>query len=697
MTTYNTGNPIGSTAVQDLYDNAENLDVLVNDRTQREHEDRLGVPRKTWYGMEQDFQDFLSRSGYELLGVYGAGLTIDAYNQVFTRDGEMYRAAASLSLPYVTTGDWNDEGGNFVAVGDAVLRQDLAEDGDADRGAALVANASQVVGSVTKLRSLRNSSPSKFARTTGYHAPADGGAAFYYLDESDTTSADDGVTVIVSSDGGRWKLNHNGTINVRQAGARGDGSDDVVAINRAVDAMQPGHRLVAEGAFTTSEEIRINKDSVVYDFRAAKFIQTGSTYTGYGAGVLIGDPTDPARVPKNVVILGGEYHPAGNGQPYPLADYNPIAILAGNHISIIGAKVYPKQSTRAISVQTDHTYGDGVNPPIDGVYISGLEVYGDGDAVDGVDITSDGADGLIRNVYVQGQVYGCKRGLNVSPGSDAYNFRGINLDLVVDGATEVAGNVSRCINSQIKLRATNCWKTGLDARQLTNCIVDAKLHGVGGGLLNAFALSDGIGTSQNVIDVQATGPWSVGVFAGSEFAVYRNVEIDGANVGIDTNGFRTVWGHVVLRNCTTDIDNPHLPADVWGSVVTQKAGGNPRPTHMTVGANNGVDQFYSMDLAGGATIEIPASGAALPLGNAATFSGMLLINGIAGLGDPALFLAGGLVTYFLGGSASSYSASEGNASTVNVYYNADSVVEIKNNTANSVTLRVFSVRMRNSP
>ena len=30
MTTYNTGNPIGSSAAKDLYDNAENLDVAIN-------------------------------------------------------------------------------------------------------------------------------------------------------------------------------------------------------------------------------------------------------------------------------------------------------------------------------------------------------------------------------------------------------------------------------------------------------------------------------------------------------------------------------------------------------------------------------------------------------------------------------------------------------------------------------------------
>lgn len=583
-----------------------------------------------------------------------------------------------------------DGSGQFVV-------ERLADANDSENGASMVANASQVVDSITKLRSLRKSSPSKFARTTGYHAPEDGGAAFYYLDESDTTSADNGVTVIVASDGGRWKLNHNGSINVRQAGARGDGSDDIVALQRATDALSPGLRLVAEGEFTTSEELWIRKSNVVYDFRAAKFIQTGTTYTGYGSGLIIGNLQTPSDVPTNVTLLGGEYHPVGNSQPYPLADYNSIAVIAGNHITIVNPRIYPKQSTRAISVQTDSSFWSEPGPAIDGVYVYGLEVYGDGDAVDGVDITSDGRDDLIRNVYVQGQVFGCKQGFNVSPGSDSYNFRGINIDLIVDGATERAGNVSRCINSNISLVATNSRKTGLEARQMTGSIIRAKIHGAGGDLLNAFALVDGIGTAQNTIDINASGPWAIGVYAGSEFAVYRNVEVDGAALGIKTLGFRTTWNDVVLRNCTVDIDNPHLPTDVWGSVVTQKTGDSPRKRGMTIGANNGVDQFYSLDLAGGETIVIPAGSAALPLGNVATFSGMLLVNGVGGIGDPGLFLAGGLLTYFLGGSSASFSDDEGSSGTVNVYYNADSVIEIKNNTASTVTLRVMSIRMRSSP
>ena len=139
MTTFNTGNPIGSVDPRDLYDNAENLDTAVNTKTDTTWTDRLGVERKTFHGMEVQFdsqqvdfedrfQETLSKIGYENIGDYAAGLEITEYNQIFRHEGEWWRAAATTELPYTTTGDWSSEEGLFVGVGDAALRQELASD-----------------------------------------------------------------------------------------------------------------------------------------------------------------------------------------------------------------------------------------------------------------------------------------------------------------------------------------------------------------------------------------------------------------------------------------------------------------------------------------------------------------------------------------------------------------------------------------
>jgi len=54
MTTFNTGNPIGSTDARDRLDNSENADILENSTSLRYHSDRLGTVRKTRYGMQKE-------------------------------------------------------------------------------------------------------------------------------------------------------------------------------------------------------------------------------------------------------------------------------------------------------------------------------------------------------------------------------------------------------------------------------------------------------------------------------------------------------------------------------------------------------------------------------------------------------------------------------------------------------------------
>lgn len=135
--TYNTGNPIGSNDARDLSDNAANFDELVNSTTKTEQPDRRGVIRKTWKGLMDLVDAFLLNAGYEEIGDYAAGLVVSARNQIFVRDGEYYRAAASTALPYAATGTWADESSKFISMGDHFLRGDLASSADG-KGAELV-------------------------------------------------------------------------------------------------------------------------------------------------------------------------------------------------------------------------------------------------------------------------------------------------------------------------------------------------------------------------------------------------------------------------------------------------------------------------------------------------------------------------------------------------------------------------------
>lgn len=102
---------------------------------------------------------------------------------------------------------------------------------------------SRVATSIAALRAL-DKTKFNFAFVTGYYASGDGGGGQYCYDAADTVSTDNGGTVIVAADGGRWKLVHTGLISVKQFGVRGDGvADDFALLQSAVDSSHIGTRL----------------------------------------------------------------------------------------------------------------------------------------------------------------------------------------------------------------------------------------------------------------------------------------------------------------------------------------------------------------------------------------------------------------------------------------------------------------------
>ncbi|WP_186265063.1 right-handed parallel beta-helix repeat-containing protein [Burkholderia gladioli] len=113
-----------------------------------------------------------------------------------------------------------------------------------------VAESSPVVNSVAQLRLL----PARFyqhAQTAGYYQPDGLGAGTYHLDSGDHTSEENGFTVIVGLDGGRWKLEISGPVSIRKAGAKIDGvTNDTVAVRNAItyckDVYHPGGRCLID-------------------------------------------------------------------------------------------------------------------------------------------------------------------------------------------------------------------------------------------------------------------------------------------------------------------------------------------------------------------------------------------------------------------------------------------------------------------
>lgn len=183
MSTYKTKNPLGSAAVKDLYDNAENVDKFVNDRTKEELEDRLGVLRKTWHGMEMIFSRFIdyitgrgeqavAAIGWQELGNWAVGLAVDNRQQIVYYNGSWYKYLGELE--HVIDGDSpeNDGGvwsaanptGKWSNIGDAALRSNL---GSSEEGLGISLNALEQGGNGQHLAvfvspQMRHSDPHSF-------------------------------------------------------------------------------------------------------------------------------------------------------------------------------------------------------------------------------------------------------------------------------------------------------------------------------------------------------------------------------------------------------------------------------------------------------------------------------------------------------------------------------------------------------
>ena len=102
-TRYNTGNPIESTDVRDMSDNAKNLDNFSNSKS-NEFTDRFGVERKTIHGMNSQFDSHILNMGFTRVGTFAAGATLTNPRQTLLwdiadgGDGQEYGWSGSFPL-----------------------------------------------------------------------------------------------------------------------------------------------------------------------------------------------------------------------------------------------------------------------------------------------------------------------------------------------------------------------------------------------------------------------------------------------------------------------------------------------------------------------------------------------------------------------------------------------------------------------
>ncbi|MCV6197985.1 hypothetical protein OFL53_33920, partial [Pseudomonas aeruginosa] len=215
MTTYATGNPLGSKDPRDLYDNAENFDAAMNDLVNTTWNDRFGVSRPTMKGYEEQFNGWLDAQGFEpgvLEYVDGSPLTVDRPTQLIQRDGNLYSVKRPASFPVNLTGNWATDQSLLVIQVDQGFPQEIG------RGV-------RRVDSVADLRAIAGRFAGDAALVVGYYAetPGVGGGEFHW--DSTSTEDDNGGSIIQATGitTGRWKRDITHGVWAEWFGARNDG------------------------------------------------------------------------------------------------------------------------------------------------------------------------------------------------------------------------------------------------------------------------------------------------------------------------------------------------------------------------------------------------------------------------------------------------------------------------------------------
>ncbi|HHS9617914.1 TPA: hypothetical protein ACTXAA_004577 [Raoultella planticola] len=178
MPFYLTRDPVPSADMRNVFDNAQNLDLALNDITSSFWSDRLGRSRMSWFGLESAFtvklsdfesrfstqiveqettfdasqadkenrfQAFLDSSGYVFLGDYEDGpFQFSARNQYIRYNNQYYRLNAATDVGFTTTGtdatSFVNDVTHFVLMDGDTLRQNLGSEEEGMGGGLISTN-----------------------------------------------------------------------------------------------------------------------------------------------------------------------------------------------------------------------------------------------------------------------------------------------------------------------------------------------------------------------------------------------------------------------------------------------------------------------------------------------------------------------------------------------------------------------------
>lgn len=197
-----------------------------------------------------------------------------------------------------TNGYWDGEGRKIASIGEPSALQDATTKNYVDTLVATIVAEGGNIAFFNNVAALRVSdiAPGITAGTKGYYDVNDGGNGLYSIREKDVSDVDDGGSIIFLNNGNVAELITDGTVNVKQFGAKGDGvTDDYDALQHTLNFVPNGGCVYfPKGRYKISTGLILKKNDVtIYsDFRAEYLCTIYSsdsiailTVTGSGARI----------------------------------------------------------------------------------------------------------------------------------------------------------------------------------------------------------------------------------------------------------------------------------------------------------------------------------------------------------------------------------------------------------------------------
>lgn len=222
-----------------------------------------------------------------------------------------------------TLGDLSgSDGASFIGYDDATL--DIF----------LKSRLARVVDTIANLRALDKTKYTR-AYVNGYHKAGDGGGGHFWYDPSDTSTADNAGTVIVASDGGRWKRIVGEKIDARAFGAIGDGTAlNSTALQAAIDACRALKKIlyIPTGTFMIERRLLVGSDTHIEGDGEVSVIKAVNNFPNSVTpwvmyNILFNDGTARTTPDSNIVLRNFCVDGNRSGQPSEMPNAAPLVYL----------------------------------------------------------------------------------------------------------------------------------------------------------------------------------------------------------------------------------------------------------------------------------------------------------------------------------------------------------------------------------